>query len=103
MMRRVRAARPLYVAMGVAAIAVEAAASTTRGVVRAAAPLGRAVLQPAMLIGELHPARAVGALADRGRGALARRRGGTSIGRLPSVVPVVVREVLGAQPQRHHP
>jgi hypothetical protein len=86
---------PLYVAIGVAAVAVGAAASVTRGVARAAAPLGRAVLHPPVLTKRLHPARAVDVLADRGREALTSSWG--DLDRLVAlIVPAVVREVLDA-------
>ena len=80
-------------AIGLAAIAAGAATSVTRGVARAAAPLGRAVLHPPVLTERLHPARAVDALAERGRVAMTSTSG--DLERMVAViVPAVVREVL---------
>jgi hypothetical protein len=83
----------LYAVIGVAAVAATAAASVTRGIVRAAGPLGRAVLHPPVLSERLHPGRAVDALADRGREAMAST-GGDLERMIAVIVPAVVREVL---------
>ena len=83
----------LYAAIGLAAVAASTAASITRGVARAAAPLGRAVLHPPVLAQRLHPSRAVEALADRGREVMSST--GVDLERVVAVVvPAVVREVL---------
>jgi hypothetical protein len=83
----------LYAAIGLAAVAAGAAASVTRGVARAAAPLGRAVLHPPVLTQRLHPSRVVDALADRGREAMTST-GGDLERMVAVIVPAVVREVL---------
>ncbi len=80
-------------AIGLAVVAAGAAGSVTRGVARVAAPLGRAVLHPPVLTERLHPARAVDALAERGREAMTST-GGDLERMVAVIVPVVVREVL---------
>jgi hypothetical protein len=80
-------------AIGLAAVTAGAAASVTQRIARAAAPLGSAVLLPPVLTKNPHFARAVDALANRGRGAMTARR--DDLERMITViVPVVVREVL---------
>jgi hypothetical protein len=84
---------PLYAAIGLASVAAGAAVSATRRVARVAAPLGRAVLHPPVLTESLHPARAVDALAGRGRAVMTSTGG--DLERIVAVlVPAVVREVL---------
>jgi hypothetical protein len=87
---------PLHAAIGLAAVAAGAAGaavSATRRVARAAAPLGSAVLRSPVVIERLHLARAVDALADRGREVVTSRAG--DLERMIAVlVPLVVREVL---------
>jgi len=83
----------LYAAIGLATVAAGAAVSVTRGLAHAAAPLGRAALHPPLLTERLHPARAVDALAGRGRAAMTST--GLDLEQLIAViVPAVVREVL---------
>jgi len=80
-------------ALGAASLATGAAASVTRRLARAASPVGRAVLHPPVVDERLHPARAVDALAERGRDA--RVAGGLDLERVvAAVVPTVVQEVL---------
>jgi hypothetical protein len=77
------------VAAGTAGVAV----SVTRRIARAAAPVGSTLLHPPVLTKRLHPARAVDALADRGREAMTSTRG--DFERMIAIlVPAVVNEVL---------
>src|SRR3954451_9634329 len=87
---------PLHAAIGLASMlagAAGTAASTTRRIARAATPLRGGLLRPPMLPERLQPARAVSALADRGRRAVASTSGDLEQ-LIAVVVPVVVREVL---------
>jgi hypothetical protein len=88
--------RPLHAAIGLAAVvagAAGAAVSTTRRIVRAAAPLGGAVLHSPILAERLPLAHVVGALADRGRQVMTST-GGDLERMIAVIVPLVVREVL---------
>jgi hypothetical protein len=88
-----RPLNPLYSAIGLAAGAVGVAVSASRRIARLAAPLGSAVLHPPLVNENLHPGRAVEALADRGREVMTTTR--VDLERMIAVlVPVVVREVL---------
>ena len=79
--------------LGVAAIPILAAASVTREIARAVAPIGHVVLHPPLIDKRLHPARVVDMLADRGR--RARLNAGDDLNRLvAAVVPAAVEEVL---------
>jgi hypothetical protein len=90
-----RAPKVIDAILGVAAIPFWAAVSVTRGIARAAAPIGHVVLHPPLVDERLHPARAVDMLADRGR--RARLNAGDDLQRLvAAVVPAVVQEVLDA-------
>jgi len=87
------APRVVDAALGAASMATGAAAAVTRRLARAASPVGRAVLHPPVVDERLHPARAVDALAERGRDA--RVAGGVDLERIvAAVVPPVVHEVL---------
>jgi hypothetical protein len=79
--------------VAVAAGAAAAAVSVTRRIARAAAPVGSTVLHPPVLTKRLHPARAVDALADRGREAMTSTRGDFER-MIAVIVPAVVTEVL---------
>jgi hypothetical protein len=80
-------------AVGMAAVATNAAVSVTRLFARAAAPVGRLVMHPPILNERLHPARVVEAFADRGH--LARTSANDDLSRIiAAVVPPVVDEVL---------
>jgi hypothetical protein len=79
--------------VGMAASIAGLAVSATRGAARAAIPLGHAVLHPPLVPEPLHPARAVDALSERGREALASA-GGELQQVVAAIVPAVVREVL---------
>lgn len=84
---------PLDAAVGAAAIAGGLVGSLTRRLAFAARPVGEVILHPPLLPAHLHPARAVDALADRGRVAMVG--GGADLERLIAVVvPAVVSEVL---------
>jgi hypothetical protein len=80
-------------ALGAAAIAVGMAVSVTRGVARAAAPVGRVVLHPPLIDKRLHPGRALDMLAERGRRARLKPDGELEQ-LVAAVVPAVVQEVL---------
>jgi hypothetical protein len=80
-------------ALGAAAIAVGMAVSVTRGVARAAAPVGRVVLHPPLIDKRLHPGRALDMLAERGRRARLKPDGELEQ-LVAAVVPAVVEEVL---------
>jgi hypothetical protein len=84
---------PLHAAIGLAAVAAGTAVSTTRRIARLAAPLGNAVLHPPVLPERLHLARAVDALAYRGRNVMTST-GGDLERTIAVLVPLVVREVL---------
>jgi hypothetical protein len=90
-----RAPKVIDAVLGVAAIPIRAAVSATKGLARAAAPIGHVILNPPLIDRRLHPARAVGMLADRGRAARASTE--NDLKRLmAAVVPAVVQEVLNA-------
>src|SRR4029453_9737402 len=79
----------LDAAVGVAAVATNAALSVTRLFARAAAPVGKLVMHPPILNERLHPARVFEAFADRGH--LARTSANDDLSRiLAAVVPPVV-------------
>jgi hypothetical protein len=83
----------LDAAVGMAAVATNAAVSVTRLFARAAAPVGRLVMHPPILNERLHPARVLEAFADRGQ--LARTSANDDLSRIiAAVVPPVVDEVL---------
>jgi hypothetical protein len=80
-------------AVGLAAMATNAAVSVTRLFARAAAPVERMIMHPPILNERLHPARVVEAFADRGY--LARTSANDDLSRIIAVVvPPVVNEVL---------
>jgi hypothetical protein len=84
---------PVDAAVGVVAIAGGLVGALTRRLAVAARPVGEVILHPPLLPEHLHPARAVDALADRGRHAMVG--GGADLERvIAAVVPAVVSEVL---------
>jgi hypothetical protein len=88
-----RAPKVVDAVLGAAAIPIWVAASVTKGIARAAAPIRRVVLHPPILDKRLHPARAVDMLADRGRHVRLNAR--DDLRRLvAAVAPAVVQEVL---------
>jgi hypothetical protein len=83
----------LDAAVGAVAIAGGLVGSMSRRLAVAVRPVGDVLLHPPLLPEHLHPARAVDALADRGRHAMVD--GGADLERLiAAVVPAVVSEVL---------
>ncbi len=88
-----RSLRVFDAAVGVAAVATVAATGVSRRISRVVGPLGDTLLHPPLLPEQLHPARLVDMLADRGRAARTSTR--TDVERLwAALIPVVVREVL---------
>jgi hypothetical protein len=93
--RNPQPSRPVEAAVGLAVVAGSVGVSLTRGLLRAATPLGRILLHPPGISSRLHPGRVVDALADRGREVLASPNGDAER-LLAVVVPAVVREILDA-------
>ena len=84
---------PVDAAVGVVAIAGGLLGAVSRRIAVAARPVGEVILHPPLVPEHLHPARAVDALADRGRQAMVG--GGADLERvIAAVVPAVVSEVL---------
>jgi hypothetical protein len=94
---RPKAPKVVDAVLGVAAIPIWAAVSVTKGLARAAAPIGHVVLHPPLIDKRLHPARALDSAFDMlsVRGRTARSSAEDGFKRLvAAVVPAVVQEVL---------
>jgi hypothetical protein len=90
---RPRVPKVVDAVLGVAAVPIWAAVSVTKGLARAAAPIGHVVLHPPLIDRRLHPARALDILAVRGR--TARLSAEDGLKRVvAAVVPAVLQEVL---------